>query len=110
MNRLITILITLLLSNAAALACAAAYSFCTDCPEQQPVSCTHADLCATADVISSKPSNNVLDTTSFPIVYAGPPLPTGRQTVVATGRIAAAEASDLPPSLPLNLRFCVFLK
>jgi hypothetical protein len=109
MNRLVALLVALLLSNVAALACATAYALCIDCPEQQPVVCAHEDPCTTADVIGTKPSTDALGTTYRPIVYAGPPITTDLTTVSARDGIAANGVNVLRSSLPLNLLFCVFL-
>jgi hypothetical protein len=108
MNRLVALLVMLLLSNVAALSCAAAYALCIDCPVHPPVVC--ADPCAAADVISSNPANGVVDTTFRPIVYVSPPITTGLAVGSAVGAVAAQEVADLAPTLSLNLRFCVFLK
>ena len=111
MNRLVALLVALLLSNIAALACAAAYALCVDCPEQQPVACAHVDPCTTIDVVNSKPSTDGLDTNYRPIVYAYPSI-TADLTAGSTGcsfAVAANGVADLPPSISLNLRFCVFL-
>ena len=107
MNRLVVLLVALLLSNVAAFACAAAYAFCIDCPQHPPVACV--DPCTTADAVTSKPSAEVLDTTYRPIVYASPPIATDPPFGLSAVGVAATEVADLPPVLPLNLRFCVFL-
>jgi hypothetical protein len=51
----------------------------------------------------------VLDTTYRSIVYASPPIATDPPFGLSAVGVAATEVADLPPVLPLNLRFCVFL-
>ena len=109
LNRLVVLLVALLLSNVAALACATAYALCVDCSEHPPVACADLDPCATVDVISSKVSTDVLDTTFRPIVSAPAPITSEPVSGLASGGVAENKVTDLAPSSPLNLLFCVFL-
>lgn len=111
LNRILVLALALLISNVAALSCAMAYALCveaqTDCPQHSPVKCE--EPCVRSNSQIAETSSDVSSGTFRPTLYLPAPAVADREWNSVVGHIAEDELSCDLPSLPLRLRFCVFL-
>lgn len=109
-RRSMTIMVALLISNAAAVTCALAVDICSDCPEEPPSHCIEMfddSEMASVDKTTNKepPTTHSDDDPFYTTALLFPPHKTP----------AKESASQWPPdtiysSPPINLLNCVFLK
>lgn len=107
LNRTILLALVLLISNVAAMSCAMAISLCIDCPEHPPVVC--AEPCVESDAMLTETSPDESNNSFRPMVFL-PALATVDNGTQFSAINATSNSTCELPSLPLRLRFCVFLK